>query len=454
MLQKYMEWQKLLSEVRTRDKYPQSGRRPPWQVDFDRITFSSAFRRLQGKTQVFSLSSSDYVRTRLTHSMETAVVARSLGTAVGYALKEELPKDIHPLEVGMIVSAAALAHDIGNPPFGHSGEDAIREWFAGSNTAREFREEVSPSEAADFMSFEGNAQGFRVLTRLQMYREDGGMRLTAATLGAAVKYPARSMSPDGRKYYGASTKKFGFFQADKAQFEEVAAETGLIRRSEETDCWSRHPLAFLVEAADDICYRIVDLEDACRQGLLAHEETKELLQGLATESQIQRVEKQDTKREKINMLRAFSIGNVIVATGEVFAANRKAILEGDFDQDLISKTQYADLFETIGDVQKTKVYKTDRVLRIEAAGFRVIGGLLDAFAGAINDVARINSRKAGPSCESEKLVQLLPDEFIGPKREPANSAYERLLRITDYVCGMTDSYALQLFRNLSGISLP
>src|SRR5581483_567297 len=439
-----MEWQKLLSESRTRDKHPESRRRPSWQVDFDRITFSSAFRRLQGKTQVFSLSSSDYVRTRLTHSMETAVVARSLGTAVGYALIGELPEHIHPLEIGMVVSAAALAHDIGNPPFGHSGEDAIRERFARSHTAEEFRKELSASEAADFMSFEGNAQGFRVLTRLQMYREDGGMRLTAATLGAALKYPVGSTPADRQSHKGASTKKFGFFQADKAEFEEVAHETGLIRRSEKADCWSRHPLAFLVEAADDICYRIVDLEDACRQGILAHEETEELLRTLVTASQAERVEKQETRREKINMLRALSIGNVIAAAREVFSANRKAILEGEFDEDLISQTKYAEQFAKIADVQKNKVYKTDRVVRIEAAGFRVIGGLLDAFARAINDVASAQSRKVSPSRESEKLVQLLPDEFIGPKREPSNDAYQRLLRITDFVCGMTDAYALQL----------
>jgi len=269
-----------------------------------------------------------------------------------------------------------------------------------------------------------------------------------------VKYPVRSASESVRKYQGASTKKFGFFQADQAEFAELADRTGLIRRSGEAECWSRHPLAFLVEAADDICYRIVDLEDACRQGVLAHEETEDMLRGLVTDSQAERMAKEETKREKINMLRSFSIGNVIAATGEVFVANRKAILAGDFDQDLISITPYADSFEKIAKIQIAKVYKTDRVLRIEAAGFRVIGGLLDAFARAINEVARAGSRKAGPSRESEKLVQLLPDQFIGPNREPSANAYERLLRITDYVCGMTDSYALQLFRNLSGISLP
>jgi dGTPase len=409
---------------------------------------------MQDKTQVFPLSSSDYVRTRLTHSMEAATVAKSLGSRVGFFLEGlKLNGDVHPLEIGTIVSAATLAHDIGNPPFGHSGEDAIRHWFKTSPTATRIKRDFSDErKQSDFANYEGNAQGFRILTRLQMYKENGGMRLTAATLGAFTKYPVQSPKhPEGpRDYQGTSTKKMGFFQAEKALFETVAENTGLGRRETEPSCWFRHPLSFLVEASDDICYRTVDLEDSFQQKLVSYEEVKHLFSELlADDDKIKRAESEPTERDRVNVFRSLCIGRAIDLVTKAFEENHDRILSGDFDKELISVTDAAAAFKEIKTLQIDRVFNNDRVLRVEATGFKVLGGLLDYFGTAVWDRWENN-----PSLESRKLFDLLPSQFVGPKRAICEDPYERLLRIIDYVSGMSDSYALTLFRNLSGISLP
>src|SRR4051812_20139828 len=254
--------------------------RSPFQIDSDRIIFSSAFRRLQDKTQVFPLADNDYVRTRLTHSLEVASVGRSLGARVGDAIcKKHFPGgEIHASDVGAIVWAASLAHDLGNPPFGHSGEDAIRHWFTTSARAQEARASFTEAEVRDLECFEGNAQGFRIIARLQM-PDNPGLRLTYATLAAFTKYPRASVLPVATNG-GSSTKKFGFFQSESELFEQVATGTGLLRRNPEALWWSRHPLAFLVEAADDICYRLVDFEDGFRLKHLSYKEVHDCFQAV------------------------------------------------------------------------------------------------------------------------------------------------------------------------------
>jgi len=308
-----MRWERLLSRRRLGTApSAEVPDRTAFQRDYDRLVFSSAFRRLQDKTQVFPLAESDYVRTRLTHSLEASCVGRSLGTLVGQALEESdrLPDAIGAADVGAIVAAAGLAHDIGNPPFGHSGEDAIGHWFAHSEAGRRYLDQLDEAQAEELRRFEGNAQGFRVITRLQNPDSAGGLGLTCATLGAFSKYPrGAARSAAEREYDGASNKKFGFFEAERGRFETVAAEVGLIpRRAGES--WYRHPLAFLVEAADDICYHIVDLEDAFRLGHVTFAETEALLHAIAA-PRSGRLSAIQGEKEKIAYLRATAINALV-----------------------------------------------------------------------------------------------------------------------------------------------
>ncbi|MEI8235088.1 MAG: deoxyguanosinetriphosphate triphosphohydrolase [Verrucomicrobiota bacterium] len=449
-----MQWEKLLSPARlgqageARDE-PQ---RSPFQRDYDRIVFSSAFRRLQDKTQVFPLAQSDYVRTRLTHSLEAACVGRSLGTAVGERIVERHRlSQLHSSDIGAAVAAACLAHDIGNPPFGHSGEDAIRHWFATSPVAEKTHAELkqNPAHLRDFERFEGNAQGFRILARLQMPDRRGGFQLTCATLGAFAKYPGPSHPKREAGDRRASTKKFSFFQAEADLFAEVAERTGLL------SCgagWRRHPLAFLVEAADDICYRLVDFEDGVRLGLIGFEEACAAFGAVIEDSKYDAsAARIRGAQERIEFLRAIAIGKVIGQVRDAFLAHEEAILAGEFDQPLIQCTAAAEPLEEIVRRSQARLYANPRGLEIEAAGYEVIGGLLDLFVEAVEALAR-DGKTIGARWRN--LLPLVPEAFIGPDRVPAPDAYTRLLRICDYVSGMTDSFAVSLYRKLRGISLP
>ncbi len=450
-----MEWSKLLcaerlGSTKSTNAEPQ---RSPFQRDSDRIIFSSAFRRLQDKTQVFPLADNDYVRTRLTHSLEVGSVARSLGTIVGTAICErgEIP-GVHGSDFGAIVSAAALAHDLGNPPFGHSGEDAIRVWFESSKVAHDARTPLKKNEQEDLARFEGNAQGFRLITRLQM-PDNPGLRLTHATLGAFTKYPIEALVPEkARIHEGASTKKFGFFQSEREFFTEVANRCGLIRRAPLHSWWARHPLAFLVEAADDICYRLVDFEDGFRLGFLSYEEVRDSFVRVAgNEALATRAEQIRERKERIEFLRALAIGAAVGQTAELFLAKEAEILRGEFDQPLIELIPAGTALETIKARSVETIYSTVRGVEIEAAGFAVLGGLLDDFVAAVSDAAR-RGKHASP--RSRKLLRLVPEQSIGPNREPDTNPYQRLLRMIDFVSGMTDTYAVSLYKKVRGISLP
>ncbi len=450
-----MQWPKLLcadrlGAKRSADAEPQ---RSPFQRDSDRIIFSSAFRRLQDKTQVFPLADNDYVRTRLTHSLEVSSVGRSLATIVGTAICErgELP-GIHASDFGAIVSAAALAHDLGNPPLGHSGEDAIRVWFEKSPVAADARAPLRKIEQQDLANFEGNAQGFRVLTRLQM-PDNPGLRLTLATLGAYTKYSIESLVPEkGRIHEGASTKKFGFFQSEREFITEVADRCGLIRRTPLHAWWTRHPLAFLVEAADDICYRLVDFEDGFRLGYLSYDEVRDaFVRVIGDPSAGDRADKISEEKARIEFLRARAIGAAVEQTAAVFLEKESAILSGEFDRPLIDHIPAGQELEAIKLRSIATIYATTRGVEIEAAGFAVLGGLLDDFVGAVSDVAR-RAKHASP--RSLKLLRLVPEQSIGPNREPDPNPYQRMLRMIDFVSGMTDSYAVSLFKKIRGISLP
>lgn len=439
-----MTWTSLLSAGRLGD--PKKGRTPdpsrsPFQVDSDRLIFSSAFRRLQDKTQVHPLAENDYVRTRLTHSLEVASVGRSLGARVGAELVRKHGLEAHHLhasDFGAVIHAASLAHDLGNPPFGHSGEDSIRHWFLHSATARPMREEMAPELAADFAKFEGNAQGFRIISRLQM-PDNPGLRLTYATLGAFTKYPhAVLCDPAGHK--GASVKKSGFFQSERDLFAEVAEGCGLLPRGR--DCWARHPLAFLVEAADDICYRLVDFEDGFRLGHLRYEHVEEsFLRVTGDPRDRERAARMTDPKNRIAFLRAQAIGAAVVQTSQAFLEREDALLRGEFDAPLLDHIPAAEVLAEIKQESIDTIYNTERGVAIELRGDSIITCLLNLFAGAVDDVARNGDAS---SARSRKLLKLVPAQFIGPGRTPAPDAYTRLLRITDFVSGMTDSYAIKL----------
>lgn len=447
-----MKWQQLLSSKRLgrQDTEDATVGRSNFQRDFDRIVFSSAFRRLQDKTQVFPLAKSDFVRTRLTHSLEVSCIGRSLGTEVGIQLqkKDALPKNFLPADVGAIVAAGCLAHDIGNPPFGHAGEDAIRQWFSKNACVTK---ELSLGQKNDFRLFEGNAQGFRILTRLQNPHNTGGLQLTFATLGAYTKYPYESTvrSLKGKKL-GVNKSKHGCFQSEKGLFEEAANELGLIKRNKRASWYCRHPLTLLVEAADDICYRIIDFEDGFRLKHVTLADAKDLFMEIAGKGEVEtKVEKIDSDEDKIGYLRAKTINVLISQIASCFMKNEKAILKGSFHKSLIAEIPATESLRRIKNLSKDKVYSAREVLEIEIPGYQVMGGLLETFLEAVNEVAK----KKKVSQKHVLLLKLLPDQFLGPERKPDRDEYTRILKVTDFVSGMTDSYAVSLYKQITGISL-
>jgi dGTPase len=450
-----MHWPQLLSRKRLGvDEAPSaSTARTDFQRDFDRIVFSSAFRRMQDKTQIFPLSKIDYVRTRLTHSLESSSVGRSLGTLVGdQVIARNRLQGSEASDFGDICAAACLAHDIGNPPFGHSGEDAIRQWGETGDYGRRRVAVLQGSEKEDFLLFEGNAQGFRVLARLQNRDNPGGLQLTCATLAAFAKYPRESWL-GGSRFHGASAQKQGFTAADRERFEEVAAAVGLIRRNPAHAIWHRHPLAFLVEAADDICYRVIDIEDGFRLGHLSFHEAMDLFLPIlpAPQGQAARLDRIAGAKEKIEFLRAKVINEIINQTMECFLDLETDILGGRFDEPLLTRIPKRREMDRLIEVAEEKIYCAPEVVEIEAAGFEVISELLERFILALDDLAE---RGEGANAKSKMISRLVAEQFIGSKRQPCADPYQRLLRLTDFVSGMTDSYAVSLYKKVTGISLP
>ncbi|TAN50532.1 MAG: dNTP triphosphohydrolase [Betaproteobacteria bacterium] len=449
-----MNWRQLLSRHRLgaiADAQP-SANRTDFERDYDRVVFSSAFRRLQDKTQVFPLGRNDYVRTRLTHSLEVASVGRSLGLLAGRhvlaqhpALREE---GLAENDFGAIVAAASLAHDIGNPPFGHEGEGAIQGWFKSTPAGRAILGRLAGAERADFELFEGNAQGFRTLVRLQLPDNPGGMQLCCATLGAFTKYP-RSSQIMAHAARGQGGKKHGFFEAERSLFEELAAELGLLRRAPGEAAWCRHPLAFLVEAADDICYRVVDVEDGFRAGQLEFGEIEPLLLAIAAEAPVRkRVRAMTTDEKRVEYLRARAIGALIEEVAAAFAEKSNAMLAGEFDGDLASVVPHAEQLEAMRALAERRVYGSAPAREARAPGVDVLGELLAAFVGAVDAAA---ADPGALSARFRSVFDMIPDQFLAPQRAPAADLYPRVLGITDYVSGMTDSYAVAMRERLAGL---
>ncbi|HLG32139.1 MAG TPA: deoxyguanosinetriphosphate triphosphohydrolase [Ignavibacteriaceae bacterium] len=449
-----MEWEKLLTDLRLGEKVSSKKKsidgRSEFQKDFDRIVFSPAFRRLQDKTQVFPLPESDFVHTRLTHSLEVSVVGRSLGNLVGERILDRTPdlkNNFTKFHFGEVVAAACIAHDIGNPPFGHSGESAIAEYFK-TGRGKEFKSKIENKKWNDVIIYEGNAQGFRIITTLQNPDVKGGLQLTFAALAAFTKYPRESYSSaqlskvEKKKAY----KKFGFFQAEKNIFKEIAEATCLeFKKSRNDFWWCRHPLAFLVEAADDICYRIMDLEDGFRLGLISFPDTEELLFPLILKKNLAGYKGRD-ENERIGYLRAKAISDLVNQLAEIFLDQEKNILAGKLEDDLISVIPKTKSLKNITTVSIDRIYRTRSVVEREVAGYEVLGGLLNTFIHAYNEAYEGNL-----SLKNRAIINLLPKRVTN---NPPEDLYLRLLRVIDFISGMTDSYAVSLFRKINGISLP
>ena len=425
--------------------------RTEFERDYDRVLMSTSFRRLRDKTQVFALSENDHVHSRLTHSLVVASVGRTLGTAVGRTIIQDYPDDfrpalhhgveIRPSDFGDIVAAACLAHDIGNPPFGHSGEDAIGKFFE-EYFERNPNAPLGGPQRADFTKFEGNAQGFRILGRLEKHGGEG-LKLTAATLGAFSKYPREAGDADPSKL-GVAAKKTGFLQSERSTFMAMAAEVGLdlATIAEPTVVYRRHPLAFLVEAADDITYRILDIDDGLHLNLVPLDEVISCFGRIAQRKQGCSTRPQGSRRENFDHLRGVAISELRDEVCKVFRDNQTDILAGTYPkplfEDIESKTEIADLVK----IMDRYCYSHQSVLEIELAGYKVLGGLLEMMVEA----ATIPPEKIKKRHNHIR-------KLIGYGERAPDSLYHQLLCVTDYVSGMTDNYAIDLYRRIKGIEI-
>ena len=444
-----MNWEQLLSLKRFGDTHKrlrteQDESRLGFEVDYDRVIFSSEFRSLQDKTQVIPMSQTDFVHTRLTHSLEVSVVGRSLGRMVGQQLIEKYPQlqKVHGYKAndfGAIVAAAALAHDIGNPPFGHSGEKAIGDFFKSGKGAL-LASEMSAASYQDLCDFEGNANGFKILAENRPGSE-GGLRLSYATLGAFMKYPKASLPK--KPTAAIHDKKYGFFQLNTKDFEAVADELGLMQTHTDGIGYHRHPLAFLVEAADDICYTIIDFEDGINLGLIQEEFALEYLIKLVKGSiNTKKYYQLTTTKDRLSYLRSLAINTLITEAASVFMSNEDAILKGEFDRSLLDKSKFEAQISDIIAISVKNVYRSKEVIEKEIAGYQVITFLLKTFLLAV-----FNTRKGTPTNFDKLVCQTLPLNL----NLDTGDTYYIALQISSYVASLSDSQATLIYKKLKGI---
>lgn len=426
--------------------------RTDFQRDFDRIIFSSAFRRLQNKTQVFPLPGSVFVHNRLTHSLEVSSVGRSLGSIIGEFIVEDFKneltedsKNFYLYNLGNVIAAACLCHDVGNPAFGHSGEDAIASYF--ERNEKDLKSKFNEKEWADVVNFEGNANAIRVLAQQQQGKDAGGIQLTFSTLASIAKYPCEAVAKTKGIIH---RKKFGFFQNEKDIFLEIAKGTQLIVESEEPHIFKRHPFVWLVEAADDICYNIIDMEDAHRLGIVSTADCENLFFELikSESNDMDKVKNKLTsisnENEKISYLRAKAINALINKSLEIYKQNFETILEGNLDKGLLDI--YKSENNALQDIESfsiEKIYNHKAVVEIENAGYNVMYELLDHFIPSI--LKPEDERKS----YDKKALKLLPRQFVYDN----GTDYQKVLGIIDFVSGMTDNYATDLYRKIKGIDI-
>ena len=441
-----MEWEKLLSLKRHGDEFKrkridQDETRLGFEVDYDRIIFSSEFRSLQDKTQVVPFSQGDFVHTRLTHSLETSVVGRSLGRKVGVEILKKYPHLKNKLgyqsnDFGAIVASASLAHDIGNPPFGHSGEKSIGQYFI-SGPGKKFKDILNEKEFQDLCDFEGNANGFKILTQSRPGRE-GGLRLSYATLGTFVKYPKESLPV--KPSSNISDKKYGFFQNEKNTYVDIANELGLLK---DDGGYNRHPLTFLVEAADDICYTIIDFEDGINLGLVQEDYALEYLINLVRDSI--NTEKYNTLNntiDRVSYLRALSINTLINEAVQIFIENEDDILNGKFNVALLKKSKFKPQIADIIKISIEKIYESKEVIEKEVAGYNIINKLLDTFISSVNQYYEGNQ-----TSYDDLILKLLPSTT----NLNHDNLYSRLLEICHYVASLSDRKALNVYNKITGV---
>ncbi|WNY25465.1 dGTP triphosphohydrolase [Methanolapillus millepedarum] len=444
--------------------YPRSN----YQRDFDRIVFSSSFRRLQNKTQVFPLPGSKFVHNRLTHSLEVASVGRSLGVLIGDFISTEFSekltdesKRFYERDLSSVIAAACLCHDIGNPPFGHSGEDSIAEYFR-QNESLKVKYNISEEEWLDLINFEGNSNSIRCLVLQQKGKSVGGLNLTYSTLAAIMKYPCSSTAKDKTKT-DLKRNKFGYLTTEKEIVKKIAHDTGMIIDPNINGAYFRHPFVWLVEAADDICNRVIDLEDAHRLKIIPFKECSKLLFGLIEELKdyldqdefefekikniYDKISDETDENDMISYLRAKSINTLIIATTEKYKINFEKILDGSLNKALYElveeKLPKPSKLKEIEEFQNKKMYDYSSVVEIKNAGYNVMYELLDHFIKPV-----LKEKEKRTEADKTKL-KLLPKQFETTDEEP----YKKILCIIDYVSGMTDNYASDLYKKIKGINM-
>lgn len=445
-----MRWDKLLNSNRFRSSRMVGGDgRTQFERDYDRLVFCSSIRRLQDKAQVFPLEKSDFVRTRLTHSLEVASLGRSLGIDIARKLKSsgKIDKEIDA-DIGTILSSVCLVHDIGNPPFGHFGETIIQSWF--NNWLKNNSEGLTEVEKLDFKCFEGNAQSFRILTRLQFLNDEYGINLTFATLASLMKYPCASNEVIKNN---VTRKKFGYFQSEKSLFERIRDEVYLNS--------ARHPVAFILEAADDIAYSAADIEDAVKKNVInigelisdlknsLNDRHKELIGELEKNYLSIKDSVPDSHCIAMQNFRIKIQGLMLRACVDSFLENYNHIMEGTFDKSLIESSSESHLYEALTKIAIKRIYCHKEVLQLEVAGNRIITGLLESFISAV-----LSDNYTNLKTEQGKLYALISPNFryVKEKWTPDNK-YTQLQLVTDFICGMTDSYALDLYQKIYGVKI-
>lgn len=443
-----MNWNELISNKRLGQEERHIERhddRSEFKRDYDRLIFSAPFRRMQNKTQVFPLPGSIFVHNRLTHSLEVASVGMSLGNDVAAAILDKRPELSRTLftQIGTIVSTACLAHDMGNPPFGHSGEKAIQTFFT-EGKGQYVKDRVSEGLWNDITHFEGNANAFRILAHRFKGRRDGGFVMTYTTLASIVKYPFESS-------LAGSHGKFGFFNTEKHIYHKIADELGIICKSKpgEPLAYARHPLVYLVEAADDICYEIMDIEDAHKLKILSFEETKALLLGFFDETVKKGIEKRiidegiTDDNEKVIYMRACAIGKLENVCAQAFIDNEESILAGTFKGSLIDHIPelQRSAYSRCTELSFQKIYKSKPVLDVELSGFKIMETLMEIMTEAATHPDRFYSRQLMSRVSSQYDIN--SDDFE-----------TRIMAVIDYISGMTDVYALDIYQKINGISLP